>query len=156
HDLRAPLRAISGFAEIISRRHRSSLPTEGQRYFDNIVLASERMGQLIDALLQYSRLGHRAVRREPLALGELLAPIAQGGAPRLQEKGGTLTVAAALPLVVGDPVLLGQVFTNLLDNAAKYHRPGAAPEVRVDWERDASGGVIVRVRDNGIGIPLEY
>ena len=61
HDLRAPLRAISGFAEIIAHRHRQSLNEEGQHYFDNIVKASERMGHLIDDLLTYARLGRSGV-----------------------------------------------------------------------------------------------
>ena len=65
HDLRAPLRAVSGFAEIIARRHRASLNEEGQHYFDNIIQASERMGHLIDDLLNYSRLGRAGVRLEP-------------------------------------------------------------------------------------------
>jgi PAS domain S-box-containing protein len=62
HDLRAPLRAVSGFAEIIARRHRTSLNEEGRHYFDNIVKAGERMGRLIDDLLTYSRLGRAGVR----------------------------------------------------------------------------------------------
>ena len=68
HDLRAPLRAISGFSEIIARRHRASLNEEGQHYIDNIVQASERMGHLIDDLLTYARIGRTGVRREPVPL----------------------------------------------------------------------------------------
>ena len=81
HDLRAPLRAISGFAEIISRRHRASLNAEGQHYFDNIVQASDRMGQLIDDLLQYSRLGRQALRLQPVALSPILAGLAKTSRP---------------------------------------------------------------------------
>jgi PAS domain S-box-containing protein len=155
HDLRAPLRAIGGFAEIIARRHRESLDPEARRYFDNIVQASSRMSQLIDALLNYSRLGHRSVRREILSLQDVLAPLAAAFAPRFQEVDGKLTIAGDLPAVVGDPILLGQVFTNLLDNALTYRRAGVPPEVEVGWRRDGEA-VVVRVRDNGIGIPAEY
>jgi PAS domain S-box-containing protein len=155
HDLRAPLRAVSGFAEIIARRHRASLPAEGQRYFDNIVLASERMARLIDELLNYSRLGRGGVRHDRLPLGEVLGPLVTDLAPRLEKSGARLTVAPDLPAVSGDRVLLGQVFSNLLDNALTYHAAGVAAVVRVDAERSGDR-VVVRVRDNGIGIPAEH
>jgi PAS domain S-box-containing protein len=155
HDLRAPLRAISGFAEIIARRHRTSLPEEGQRYFDNIVVASQRMARLIDELLGYSRLGRAGARHEAVPLGEVLAHVAADLAPRLEATGGRLAVAPDLPAAVGDRTLLGQVFSNLLDNAVTYHRPGEPPQVEVDAER-REGVVVVRVRDHGIGIPPEY
>jgi signal transduction histidine kinase len=113
------------------------------------------MSQLIDALLTYSHLGHRSVRREVLSLHDVLVPLAAGFAHRFQEVEGQLTIAADLPAVVGDPVLLGQVFTNLLDNALTYRRAGVAPEVEIGWRRDGEA-VVVRVRDNGIGIPAEY
>ena len=75
HDLRAPLRAISGFAQIIARRHRANLNEEGQHYFDNIVEASAQMGYLIDDLLRYSRIGRQAVRHEPVSLRDVLAQV---------------------------------------------------------------------------------
>jgi len=154
HDLRAPLRAIGGFAEIIARRHGPSLPAEAQRYFDNIVLASERMGQLIDALLRYSRLGHRAVRREPVPLSEVLSSLVAAFGQRLHET-GILAVAPDLPAVLGDRVLLDQVFSNLLDNAITYKSHDRPLEVAVDWRRDG-GAVVVSVRDNGIGIAPQH
>ena len=70
HDLRAPLRAISGFSEIIAHRHRANLNEEGRHYADNIVQASERMGHLIDDLLTYARIGRTGVRREPVSLSQ--------------------------------------------------------------------------------------
>ena len=155
HDLRAPLRAIGGFAEIIARRHVASLPPEAQRYFANILQASERMNQLIDALLAYSRLGHWAVRRETIALHDVFASLQADFTPRVQQAGGRLAVAADLPAVCGDRVLLEQLFGNLLDNALTYHQPGTPPDVAVDWSREGDD-VVVRVRDRGIGIPREH
>ncbi len=155
HDLRAPLRAIGGFAEIIARRYAASLPAEGQRYFANILQASERMNQLIDALLGYSRLGHWAVRRETIALHDVFASLQADFAPRVQQSGGRLGVADDLPAVCGDRVLLEQLFGNLLDNALTYHLPGTPPEVTVSWSREGDD-VVVRVRDRGIGIPREH
>ena len=155
HDLRAPLRAISGFAEIIARRHRASLPPEGQHYFDNIIQASKHMGHLIDDLLTYSRLGRSGVRRETVSLHSLLAQMARAMRDQFDELHGVLDVTADLPQVRGDRTLLLQIFTNLLENALKYHKPGTSPHVVVDWYTQDEH-VIVCVRDNGIGIPGAY
>jgi len=155
HDLRAPLRAVSGFAEILARRHRAALNEEGRRYVDNIVEASARMDQLIDDLLMYARLGRMAVRREPVRLGDVLASIGGDLAPRVAELGARLEIPDDLPLVRGDPTLLRQIFTNLLDNALTYRRPGVPHRVEVQCETN-SDHIIIRVVDNGIGIPPEY
>ena len=155
HDLRAPLRAISGFAEIIARRHRASLNEEGQHYFDNIVQASERMGHLIDDLLNYSRIGRVAVRRESISLQDVLAPLSKDLAPRLKEINGTLEIADDLPRVIGDKTLLNQIFTNLLENALTYRKADMPLQINVTWQLE-SKAVIIRVSDNGIGIPVEH
>ncbi len=155
HDLRAPLRAINSFAEIIARRHRESLNEEGRHYFDNIVKASSQMGLLIDDLLTYSRLGRRAVRHQPVPLGDLLAQVTENLADRVAETGAHLSIPDHLPVVYGDWTLLSQVFTNLLDNALTYHRPGVPPRVVVSCQTEAAH-IVVRVADNGIGIPPEF
>ena len=155
HDLRAPLRAISGFSSIIARRHREDLNEEGQHYLDNIVQASERMGQLIDNLLTYSRLGREGVRHIPVSLADLLAEIKRNMQSRLSEIQGVVEIKEDLPTVIGDQILLSQIFTNLLENAITYHKPGLPPVVVIDWQ-EAKDEVIVMVSDNGIGIPAEY
>jgi len=155
HDLRAPLRAISGFAEIIARRHRADLNPEGQHYFENIVQASARMGHLIDDLLSYSRLGRGEIQLGPVSLAALLQEISNTVHSRTGKMYGILEIDENMPTIRGDRTLLGQIFTNLLENALKYHRPPLPPQVNVDWyEEDIY--VVVRVRDNGLGIPLEY
>lgn len=155
HDLRAPLRAISGFSEIIARRHRANLNEEGQHYIDNIIHASERMGHLIDDLLNYARLGRKSVRFEEVSLTSLFNEIKINMQSRLDELQGTLDIIENLPTVMGDQTLLSQVFTNLLENALTYHKPDIPPQVtvRVHSENDH---VIIEVSDNGIGIPVEY
>jgi len=155
HDLRAPLRAVSGFSQIIARRHRPSLNDEGQRYVDNIVTASERMGRLIDDLLDYSRLGRKSLKIEAVSLTVVLRHIASDFAQRIDEHHSRLTVAQDLPLVRGEATLLGQVFTNLLDKALTYVSPGKPADVSVTWEAHA-GQVLVHVTDQGLGIPAEH
>ncbi len=155
HDLRAPLRAISGFAEILARRHRADLNEEGRHYLDNIVQASERMGRLIDDLLTFARLGRQAVRREPVPLRAVFDPLRRDLDAQLTDIHGTLEIAEDLPTVMGDKTLLNQIFANLLGNAITYRRKEVPVRVTVTWQsqdRDA----IIRVGDNGIGIPSEY
>jgi signal transduction histidine kinase len=113
------------------------------------------MGHLIDDLLAYSRLGRQAVRRQVVPLRDVLAQIAGDLAGRLTEVGGQLSLPAELPVVQGDPTMLSQIFTNLLGNALTYCRPDTPPQVVVSCHREA-GYVIVRVADNGLGIPAEY
>jgi signal transduction histidine kinase len=155
HDLRAPLRAISGFAQIIARRHRSNLNDEGRHYVDNIVKAGAHMGKLIDDLLMYARIGRKAVRHEPVELKGLLSQVTASLAPRVAEAGARLSLADNLPMVIGDQTLLAEIFTNLLDNALIYRRPEVIPNVAVDCQTQ-DGYSTVSVRDNGIGIPAEY
>ena len=155
HDLRAPLRAVTGFAQILQRRHRAALPEEGQRYLDNIVTASERMARLIDDLLEYSRLGRKALRFGNVSLAEVMQHLRQDFAHRLAEEGGRLEIAPDLPEVRGEATLLGRLFTNLVDNALTYRRPDEPAQVSIDW-CEAGERIEVRVRDQGLGIPTEH
>lgn len=155
HDLRAPLRAINGFAQIIARRHGDSLNEEAQHYFGNIVTASAHMSQLIDDLLLYSRVGRQAVRRQPVPLGALLAQVAANLSDRVAETGAHFSLPDDLPIVSGDHTLLTQVFTNLFDNALVYRRPGVVPRVVVK-SQTKTDAFIISISDNGIGIPPEF
>jgi PAS domain S-box-containing protein len=155
HDLRAPLRAVSGFAEIIARRHRRSLNDEGQHYVDNIVEASARMGQLIDDLLAYSRVGRQSLRRQSVSLHDLLAHVIKDLAAPVAESGASIDLPDDRQTVCGDSTLLNQIFANLLDNALTYHRPGVPPQVTISWQ-DEPAYVVICVSDNGIGIPAEH
>jgi len=156
HDLKAPLRAISGFAEIIARRHKDSLNEEGRRYFANIVEASAQMGRLIDDLLAYARLGRQALKREPVRLGDLLRAAWRDLEGEAQKSQGRIDLEEPLPVVAGDPTLLRQLFANLLSNALAYHRPGVPPQITVRSTASENGTVTIRVSDNGVGIPAEH
>jgi PAS domain S-box-containing protein len=155
HDLRAPLRAVTGFAQIVSRRHRAGLNEEGRRYVDNIVTASERMARLIDDLLEYSKLGRKALRFGDVPLADVLRHVQADFAPRLAEEGGTLEVPPDLPAVRGEATLLGRLFSNLVDNALTYRREGEPARVHLAWRRQG-GRVEVDVVDEGVGIPPEH
>lgn len=155
HDLRAPLRAINGFATIIARRYRADLNEEGRHYLDNIIQASQHMGALIDHLLAYARLGRAGVRHLPVPLAALLDQLAANAHAQLAALGGTISVADDLPVVIGDPTLLSQIFSNLIENALTYQQPERPPQIAIGHQR-TDGCAMIRVSDNGIGIPREY
>lgn len=155
HDLKAPLRAIIGFSEILASRYADDLDDEGLRYFRHIQVAGAKMTQLVDDLLHYQRLGRSGVDMSEIPLSELLRSAIDSRADELAETGGIVEVPGDLPSVYGSSSLVSSVFENLLGNAIKYRRRGVAPRVSVSWARDGEA-VTVSVADNGIGIPEEY
>lgn len=155
HDLRAPLRSISGFAKIILRRYRSELNEDAQELFDHIILASDHMNQLINDLLSYARMGRQAVSRSPVSLDDVFAQAIGDLADRVAEKQAVIDIAPNLPEVFGHATLLHQIFLNLLDNALNYQRPDTPPQITVTCQTEGKQ-IIVCVADNGIGIPPEF
>lgn len=155
HDLRAPLRAVSGFAQILANRYRDKLDEQGQHYLDNVVSSSMRMGALIDDLLQYSRTGRGTVRSVPVPLAPLIESLTETFGERIAAAGGRFKIEKPLATPLGDATLIGQILTNLVDNAFIYRRQDCAPEVTISAAREGDW-VTLRVTDNGIGIAPEY
>lgn len=151
HDLRAPVRAVTGFGQILMRRQGDRMDDESRHLVGNILSASTRMGSLIDDLLQYSRVGSRAVRRLPVPLEPTVAQVRDTLSEQIRTSGASLEVAEPLAVPLGDPTLLGQILLNLVSNALTYRRPDVAPQVSIAAvERD--GSIVLSVADNGIGI----
>jgi PAS domain S-box-containing protein len=155
HDLRAPLRAISGFAQIISRRHRQNLNEEGQHYFDNIIQASQQMDRLIEDLLRLSRLGRAGVHSENVSLKELLEDIRTRYSARIEAEQVMFSIPNDLPTIRTDSTLVSVILTNLIDNALTYRRVGVKHCVEVHCAK-GDAMVTLGVTDNGIGIPAEF
>lgn len=155
HDLRAPLRAIAGFSQIIARRHRARLNEEGQRYVDNIVKAASQMDQLINDLLNYSRLGRKAVNRQPVAIKEVVSQVIDRLSDRVAQTAAELIIPDEMPIINGDRTLLTQILTNLLDNALTYHSEDVSPRIEMSINTDADSVVLI-ITDNGLGIAPEY
>ncbi|MGZ4986814.1 MAG: sensor histidine kinase, partial [Limisphaerales bacterium] len=151
HDLRAPLRAINNFAQVLRSDHCHVLDADGRQCVERIYDASCRMGRLIDDLLKYSRIGRERIALHAVPLKVLLAQIGRDFQPRLDSVGGVLSVPDELPVVIGDETLLTQVFTNLLDNAVTYRRKDTPLRIEVDWRKEPTD-VVIGVTDNGIGI----
>jgi light-regulated signal transduction histidine kinase (bacteriophytochrome) len=153
HDLRSPLRHIHGFSKILTADFSAELPTEARRYLSRIESGAERMGHLIDDLLNFSRIGRRELDRQPVAL----FAIVEGIAEELNE-GAVRTIEwriQPLPTIKGDPALVKQVFVNLLSNAAKFTRTRERPVIEVG-SRVLPQGTAIYVRDNGVGFDIKF
>ncbi len=155
HDLRAPLRAVAGFAQILSRRHRDCLDEEGRHYLDNVIEAGARMDTLIEDLLEYSRTGRGALRLRSVPLAPIIGGLQATFGGQIAAKRARVRVQEPLATPVGDPTLIGQALDNLLENALTYHRADEAPDITIAAET-REGRVLVSITDRGIGIPSEY
>ncbi|MFN8623580.1 MAG: PAS domain S-box protein [Chloroflexota bacterium] len=154
HDLRSPVRAIAGFARLLQRSPGTTLDDSGRHRLENIASSAETMGQLIDDLLRFTRVGRREIRREPVALGPIVARLQATHAETLAETGGRLELVADGAVPLADPTLLEEILLNLVNNAIAYRRPEVPPLVAVSAV-PAGSEVIVSVEDNGRGIPPE-
>lgn len=155
HDLRAPLRGISGFAQILASRHRSDLNEQGKEYLDFVVGASSRMGALIDDLLDYARLGRSAVRNQPVDLHQILKDIQLDLKAKIKSTKGRINLEVPPGGINSDPALLKQILFNLIDNALTYILPNQPPEISINYQIEQDW-VRIMVKDNGIGIPEQH
>lgn len=155
HDLRAPLRAIKGFAQIISERYSGALPPEAGRYFNYIISAGENMSALIQNLLDYSRLGRAALNIERVSLAQAVDKALDTLASKVKEERGKVTVEGTLHFVEADAALLNRILVNLIENALTYHVPERPPEINISSMRE-DGYVFLTVKDNGIGIDRKF
>jgi signal transduction histidine kinase len=153
HDLRAPLRAVGGFAELLRDDHAAQLDSEGLRKLDVIRNEAKRMGMLIDDLLAFSRLGRKSLQPSELDMAELV----NGVFARLRPDGGDRVDlrVGRLPRVWGDRALLEQVWINLLSNAVKFSAKKESPVVEVG-AITAEREHVFFVRDNGAGFDPRY
>lgn len=151
HDLRAPLRAIQGFSEILLESHADGLHTEAQDYLQRMATAACRMDEMIQALLQYGRLSQQEVPMERVDLADEIKKTIKTLEPDIQEKHAVVEVQTSLPAVRSNSIMLDQVLTNVLGNAVKFSRPGIKPVVNIS-ARKKQNSVVIRIRDNGIGI----
>ena len=155
HDLRAPLRHVSGYASLLRQAAGPNLPEESRHFLDEINGSAAHMGRLIDGLLLFSRMGRAGLRPQELDLAALveatihqLRPESNGRNIRWQTQ--------ALPPVHADPVLLRQVLVNLLSNALKYTRTRDPATIEIGCASNDGPETVIFVRDNGVGFDMEY
>ena len=154
HDLQEPLRSVASFSQLLVDRFPDQTDEKAQRYVRYVAEGTERMAQLIQDLLAFSRVATQTEPFKPASTRLVLAQVMQD--QRAQIEGtGTTVVLGELPAVLGDATQLRQLFQNLIGNAIKFGDPARKPEVRVGSVRE--GGLVrFHVGDNGVGIRPEF
>jgi len=154
HDLRAPLRHINGYVDLLNNRFQENLPEKAQHYLSTISSASQQMGTLIDDLLQFSRTSRQELRKTKFEMNVLFTEALDKIELDLKNRKITWSVQD-LPEVIGDYSLLKQVWVNLLDNAVKYTKLKKTAEITVEF-REEKEYFVFFVRDNGVGFDMKY
>ncbi len=154
HDLRTPLLTIDGFSRMLLEDYTDALDAEGQRQLQVICNNAEKMGQLIDDLLAFSRIGRREMVPSPINMNELAKTVFEELSAANPERELHLKMQA-IPSSFGDQAMIGQVFTNLLSNAIKFTRPQEAAVIEVG-ARTEDGETVFFVKDNGVGFDMAY
>lgn len=154
HDLRAPLRAISGYVSILKNKYAPGMDEEGKRMMESVISNSKKMGQLIDDLLALSRLERVAIQSQQMNMNELVKSVIT------DLRIGTTDVKAEfilhdLPIATGDPNLIAQVYTNLISNAIKYSSLKEGPIIEIGAEIE-NGEQVYYVKDNGSGFDMQF
>jgi light-regulated signal transduction histidine kinase (bacteriophytochrome) len=155
HDLRAPLRHVVGYAELLQKQASSSLDHKSHRHMKTILESAKRMGDLIDDLLAFSRIGRAETKKTRVDLGQLVGQVV---AELGQETRGRDIVwkIGALPVCYGDRSMLKIVFINLVSNAVKFTRMRRPAEIEIGCVDGNNNDVEVFVRDNGAGFDMQY
>jgi PAS domain S-box-containing protein len=154
HDLRAPLRAVDGFAQLLLKEYAANLPEKAQHYLEMVGQNARQMGRLIDDLLRFSRLSRQPLSRQTVDMADMVRHCLDELKAEQEERHVEVTIGD-LATCEGDPALLKQLWLNLLSNALKFTR-GRDP-ARIEVERSVQDGeVVYRVRDNGVGFDMRY
>lgn len=155
HDLRAPLRHVQGYVEMLTTAMEGKLDDRTRRYLSTVTAATREMGQLIDDLLAFSQVGRVELTPRRVSLDSMVTELLRGAKPLIADRQVNWKVSP-LPDVSGDASVLKQVFVNLIDNAIKYSRDTKPAEIEIGTEGEEDGRVIFFVRDNGAGFDMRY
>jgi PAS domain S-box-containing protein len=154
HDLRAPLRAMQGYAQLLLNRFGQALDDTGRSYFNRLMSSTERLDRLIQDVLKYSQVARTPVELRAVDLERLLDEVVNDY-PVLLPPSVKIDVKKPLLPVRGHEAFLTQCMSNLISNAVKFNRPGETPRVRISTQEVKRGKVRVWFEDNGIGIAPE-
>jgi PAS domain S-box-containing protein len=155
HDLRAPLRAMEGFGQILLESYADKLDAEGQDMVRRICTAGIRMDRMVQDLLAYSRLSRESILLAPVGLDGVVDDALQLVSSAVEASAARVDVARPLPEVLGNAAMLAQAVANLFSNAVKFVAAGTTPHVRVR-SSEAGGRVRLWIEDNGIGIEPDH
>jgi PAS domain S-box-containing protein len=155
HDLRAPLRHIDGFIELLREQAKGALDEQGLHYMHCISDAVQKMGRLVDALLSFARMRHHAMAVQPVALGLLVQGVIRELEPDNADRNIDWRVGD-LPVVSGDAAMLQTVWVNLISNALKFTRPRQQAKIEIGSLPCHNSNAVMFVRDNGAGFDMTY
>lgn len=155
HDLQEPLRAVSGFAQLLDAEYRQQLDETATEYLDFIIDGAKRMRALVGDLLAYSRIAQEEIDFVPVACHDAVAEAIENLQSIIQETAARIEYCH-LPVVRGHHSMLVQLFQNLLHNSMKFHRLEVRPRVEISARLRDDGYWLLSVADNGIGISEEY
>ena len=155
HDLRTPLRHIDGFLELLQQQINGDLNERSQHYMNAISDAARRMGQLIDDLLAFSRMGRHELSKTPIDLDGLIQEVIRELAPEIHGRSIHWQITS-LPTITGDRAMLRQALVNLFANALKFTRQRQPAEIEIGWLPGQDNEIIVFIRDNGVGFEMAY
>lgn len=155
HDLRASLRHVSAYLQIIDQDAGDLLDEANHAHLQTAGEAARQMGRLMDGLMELSRLGRVELQPSAVALGGLLAEVQQLLAPELAQRAVRWQVAPDLPSVWGDVALLRQALLQLVGNALKFSPPPAPAVIEIAWQAEGAGRCVLSVRDEGVGFKPE-
>jgi PAS domain S-box-containing protein len=155
HDLRAPLRHMVGFTELLQKHAAAVLDERSRRYTATVLESAKRMGILVDDLLAFSRIGRAETHKTMVSLQQLLNEALNDVGPEVQDRNIVWKIGT-LPVWVGDRSMLRLAFVNLVSNAVKFTRTRTPAEIQVDCVEEGPTQVVISVRDNGVGFDMKY
>jgi signal transduction histidine kinase len=155
HDLRAPLRHIAGFTELLQKHSDPVLDEESRGHIGMILDAANRMGNLVDDLLAFSRIGRAETQKTTVNLEQLVRGVVSEMAPDTKGRDIGWRIGTS-PICYGDPSMLRLVFSNLISNALKFTRTRPQAEIEIGSLNDAPDELVVFVKDNGVGFDMKY
>ncbi|MES2939232.1 MAG: response regulator [Pseudomonadota bacterium] len=155
HDLQQPITTIGAFAQVMLRGGKNAQARTETSHLERIIAAADSAQRMVRGLLEFARLGQREIDMVPVDLN-LLLQNARSALAHEAEKTSVTWSTAALPMVQGDPTLLLLALINLLSNAIKYSRTREQPSIAIDSLSDPSLGIMIRIRDNGVGFDMAH
>lgn len=155
HDLRAPLRHMAGYTELLQKKASAALDEKGNRYILMILDSAKRMGNLIDDLLSFSRIGRAETQKSLVSLSQLVKEAVSEVRPEAEGRNISWRIGA-LPEFYGDRSMLRLVLVNLLSNAVKFTRTRPQAEIEIGCAGGNGDELIVFVKDNGVGFDMKY
>ena len=155
HDLKEPLRTISGLMNVVAKKNQTLLDKKSLEYLNICSDSASKLDQLIQDLLVYAKLGYSNIEKTKIDLGNLINNIKIIMLNKIQENNAIITIKGKLPEIIGNKAQIRQLFQNLIDNAIKYQNPENQPQINI-WSNEKKSSWEIYIEDNGIGMDPKF